>query len=68
MEGYSIRLAVPEDLPAILEDERKVHLAPWTEEHFRTELDKPYSRTWVITDDETDQTDHRLPIERKAEA
>jgi ribosomal-protein-alanine N-acetyltransferase len=29
-------------------------VVPWTEEHFRTELEKPYSQVLLLTDDETD--------------
>jgi ribosomal-protein-alanine N-acetyltransferase len=50
----SIRPATQEDLPLIAEIERRCHLAPWTEDHFREELAKPYSRVWLLTDDETD--------------
>ncbi|MCM2323245.1 MAG: ribosomal protein S18-alanine N-acetyltransferase [Oligoflexia bacterium] len=51
---FSVRPAVHEDLPKIVEIERQAHIAPWTEEHFRAELDKPYSHVLVMTDDETD--------------
>lgn len=54
MTGFSLRPATPDDLSAITEIERKVHVAPWTEEHFRSELAKPYSQVLLLTDDETD--------------
>lgn len=55
MEGpSSLRPATPDDLPLLAEIEKKVHVAPWNEDHFRAELDKPYSHTLVLTDDETD--------------
>ena len=55
MEGYSLRPATEDDLEKILEIELKVHRAPWTLEHFKTELSKPQSTVWVLTDDETDE-------------
>jgi ribosomal-protein-alanine N-acetyltransferase len=55
MEGeFSLRPATSDDLAAILEIEKKVHVAPWGEENFRFELSKPYSHFLVMTDDETD--------------
>ena len=54
LEAYSFRPATTDDLPALLSIEHKVHKAPWTEEHFRTELEKPYSHSLLLTDDETD--------------
>lgn len=50
----SIRPATPDDLEAIVAVEARVHLAPWTRANFEGELEKPYSTTWVLTDDETD--------------
>ena len=50
----SIRPATPDDLDSILAVEGKVHLAPWSRDHFLGEWEKPYSTTWVLTDDETD--------------
>ena len=50
----SLRPATTEDLAKVLEIERQVHVAPWTEEHFLAELTKPYSHFLVLTDDETD--------------
>jgi [ribosomal protein S18]-alanine N-acetyltransferase len=50
----SLRPLTDDDLPAIVEIEQKVHIAPWTLEHFRAELEKPYSEVLVMTDDETD--------------
>ncbi len=52
--SYSVRKAVAEDLGAIIEIEKRVQVAPWDEAHFRAELDKAYSTTLVMTDDETD--------------
>jgi ribosomal-protein-alanine N-acetyltransferase len=53
-ETFSLRPATSDDLAAIYELEKKVHLAPWTEDNFRFELSKPYSQFLVMTDDETD--------------
>ncbi len=50
----SPRPASVDDLPAILEIERESHPEPWSEIHFQKELDTPYSRVMVLTDDETD--------------
>jgi ribosomal-protein-alanine N-acetyltransferase len=47
--SYSVRKAVAEDLGAIIEIEKRVHVAPWDEAHFRAELDKAYSTTLVMT-------------------
>jgi len=55
MEGsFSLRPATTDDLSAILEIEKKVHISPWAEENFKFELSKPYSHFVVMTDDETD--------------
>lgn len=55
MEGtFSLRPATTDDLPSILEIEKKVHVSPWGEENFKFELSKPYSHFLVMTDDETD--------------
>lgn len=50
----SVRPATADDLPKVLEIEKQVHVAPWTEEHFSLELAKPYSHFLLLTDDETD--------------
>ena len=55
IENYSIRPATEDDIVKILEIESKAHLAPWTETHFKEELEKPYSHFLVMTDDETDE-------------
>lgn len=56
-EKASIRPATEDDLEAVSAIENRVH-APthlkWTLENFSQELEKPYSRFWVMTDDETD--------------
>ena len=53
-ESFSLRPATTEDLEAVLKIENEVHVSPWSEEHFRAELTKPYSQFLVFTDDETD--------------
>jgi len=54
LKAISVRPATSEDLPAILEIERESHPEPWSEIHFQKEMDTPYSRVLVLTDDETD--------------
>ena len=54
-QTFSLRPATSDDIPAILEMERRVHLAPWGDENFKFELTKPYSQFLVMTDDETDE-------------
>jgi len=57
MEGTrSLRPATLDDVPALLELEKKVHVSPWAEENIKFELSKPYSHFLVMTDDETDST------------
>ena len=51
---FSLRPATEDDIAYVCEIERKVHVAPWSEESFRSELGKPYSKFLVMTDDETD--------------
>ena len=55
MQGFSLRPATSDDLPAILALETELHASPWTREHFEQEMEKPYSRLWVLSDDETDE-------------
>lgn len=52
---YSVRLATEDDLDAIVAIENQVHAAPWSRDHFLSELSKSYSQFWVLTDDETDE-------------
>lgn len=54
-EHFSIRPLAQEDLPKVLEIENRVHVAPWALGHFQSEMAKPFSRCWVVTDDETDE-------------
>jgi ribosomal-protein-alanine N-acetyltransferase len=54
-ESFSIRPATEDDIPGCLQVERVSYPTPWTEQHFQSEFTKPYSRFWVITDDETDE-------------
>ena len=55
MENWSIRPISQDDLSQIAEVERRSHIAPWTEKHFEEEMAKPYSRIFLLTDDETDE-------------
>jgi ribosomal-protein-alanine N-acetyltransferase len=52
--AFSIRYAAEDDVTFLAEIESRVHGFPWTLGHFQEELIKPYSRTLVLTDDETD--------------
>ncbi len=51
---FSLRPATTEDLGELVRVEKQVQLSPWDEAHFAAELEKPYSRVLVMTDDETD--------------
>lgn len=44
----------PDDIPALVEIEKRTQKSPWTAKNFETELSKPYSFSLVLTDDETD--------------
>jgi ribosomal-protein-alanine N-acetyltransferase len=50
----SPRLGSTDDVAELLRVEKQVHPAPWDEAHFLAEMEKPYSRVLVMTDDETD--------------
>ena len=54
---WSLREATLDDLDRLAELEARVQTpgSAWTRAHFQEELDKPYSRTLVLTDDETDE-------------
>jgi [ribosomal protein S18]-alanine N-acetyltransferase len=54
LPSVSIRPVTPDDLEGILAIENRAYPIPWTREHFQDEWLKPYSTTWVLTDDETD--------------
>lgn len=54
----SLRPATQDDLTAIAAIEARVYLPPaepWSRAAFLAELEKPYSRIFVLTDDETDE-------------
>lgn len=53
-QSLSLRPAVAEDLPRVLEIETESHPEPWARGSFESELSIPYSRFFVLTDDETD--------------
>jgi ribosomal-protein-alanine N-acetyltransferase len=52
--NFSLRPVSVDDIDKILEIEKKSYKLPWTKEQFYEELNKPYSRFLVLTDDETD--------------
>ena len=52
--SFSPRLACSEDLEQILSIESKCYPEPWSADHFIQEMQKPYARVFVLTDDETD--------------
>jgi len=54
----SLRPATDEDLGRLADLETRLQVAPWTVDHFRTEIAKPYSNVCVLTDDETDTVIH----------
>lgn len=54
VESFSPRPATLDDIPLVAEIEKRVHKAPWVESHFEAELEKPFARFLVMTDDETD--------------
>jgi ribosomal-protein-alanine N-acetyltransferase len=51
---FSPREASTDDLKELVRIESAVHIAPWSDQGFQGELDKPYSHTLVMTDEETD--------------
>jgi len=51
----SPRPATEDDVEAMVSLEKKVQVLPWGPESFEGELDKPYSHTLLLTDDETDE-------------
>jgi len=54
MNSVSIRPAVSDDLEQILAIEKVSYPEPWGSDHFIEEFKKPFARTLVLTDDETD--------------
>jgi ribosomal-protein-alanine N-acetyltransferase len=54
MDSFSPRLADSEDLEQILTLEKACYPEPWSADHFVTEIERSYSRVYVLTDDETD--------------
>lgn len=53
--SFSLRQASTDDVRLLTQIESRVHVAPWTESHFQEELSKSFSRTLLLTDDETDE-------------
>lgn len=54
MSVFSFRPGTLDDLPELARIEKAVHPSPWGEEQFKAELEKPYARVLLLTDDETD--------------
>jgi len=54
----SPRPATPDDLEQVLKIESQSFPHPWTRSQFQAELERPYSRFYVLTDDETDEFVH----------
>jgi ribosomal-protein-alanine N-acetyltransferase len=52
---YSPRPATEADLPQVAQIEGQSIRPPWAVDAFRAELDKPHSKFWVVTDNETDE-------------
>ena len=55
---FSLRKGTEDDCRALAALEKKAYPAvhqAWTEENFKAELEKPYSESYVLTDEETDQ-------------
>lgn len=53
-DQWSFRPGSLEDIEALVAIERQTYPEPWTEQHFKSELEKPYSQLLLLTDDETD--------------
>jgi ribosomal-protein-alanine N-acetyltransferase len=53
-DSASLRPVTEDDLAVLTEIEKSIQVAPWTADQFRSEMAKPYSHVWVLTDDETD--------------
>lgn len=51
---FSPREASTDDLAQLVRIEAAVHIAPWSDQGFKGELEKPFSHTLVMTDEETD--------------
>lgn len=55
-DAFSLRPATTDDLATLVEIEARCHKAPWSRDHFEAELDKPFARLLLLTDDETDRS------------
>lgn len=53
---FSPREAAADDLDRLVLLEKRIQVAPWSLAAFQAELQKPYSHTLLLTDDETDET------------
>lgn len=54
-DGWSLRPATEDDTAALAQMDGRYGPAPWSREQFAKELEKPFARVWVLTDDETDE-------------
>ena len=54
VETISARWASEDDLAAMAELDQAIFHSPWSQEEFRQEWEKPFTRMIVYTDDETD--------------
>jgi ribosomal-protein-alanine N-acetyltransferase len=55
---FSLRKGTLDDIPQLVSLEKKAYPAShaaWSSGHFQSELEKPYSQTYVLTDEETDE-------------
>ena len=52
---HSIRNGTEDDVAKLAALDKRLQDNPWTEAHFRDELEKKYSTTLLMTDDETDE-------------
>jgi ribosomal-protein-alanine N-acetyltransferase len=54
MPVFSFRPATLDDVAELARIEKAIHVAPWSADQFRSEIEKPYCRVLLLTDDETD--------------
>ena len=51
---WSLRPITSDDVPLLVEIEKRTQKSPWTSQNFESEFTKQYSNSLVLTDDETD--------------
>jgi [ribosomal protein S18]-alanine N-acetyltransferase len=54
MKAVSLRPIVIEDFDQIMSIEKSSYPTPWSQDHFISEMKKPFARILALTDDETD--------------